>query len=145
MGIKELCHSCVVVSNMQRSIKFYRDLLGLEVVLEKDIESPNFSKAVNIDNAEAKVCMMKTPEGNAMLELFEYKNIESETIGAKPVSTISIGHVAFSVDNIEELYIELCSKGVTFLSEPQLILDGVKFCYLRDPDGALIELIQFKA
>lgn len=143
MLINDLCHINYVVSNMDRSLEFYRDLLGMEVTMDKEIDSPSLSRGTNLKDVKVRIAFLKTNHDNLMLELFEYKNPLGNNIGASPTNTIPLGHIAFKVKDIKAHYDELTAKGVEFMSEPQTIADGVSFCYMRDPDGALIELIEF--
>lgn len=143
MKIKEVAHVCIVVSNIERSIKFYKDLLGLELLVSKDVNSPGFSNGVGINNAKAKVALFKLHGENTLIELFEYTDPKSNYVGKKPANTVPLGHIALGVSNIDEFYKKLQSCGVEFISSPQEVFDGVRFCYFRDPDGALIELIEF--
>ena len=143
MKIKEIAHVCIVVSDIERSIQFYRDLLGLELLVSKEVNSPGFSNGVGINNARAKVAMFKLQGENTLIELFEYIDPRSDYVGKKPANTVPLGHIAFGVSDIDEIYKKLLSSGVEFVSSPQEVFDGVRFCYFRDPDGAFIELIDF--
>ncbi|MEW5820254.1 MAG: VOC family protein [Cyanobacteriota bacterium] len=143
MSISEIAHVNIVVSNMEQSIKFYRDLLNFKIILDKEISSPELSKGVGLENVHARVTIFKLSEGNALLELFEYKNPAGKNAGINPPNTIPLNHIAFKVKKIKPYYESLKRRGVEFVSEPQTIADGVSFCYFRDPDGALLELIEF--
>ncbi|MGD9580134.1 MAG: VOC family protein, partial [Vampirovibrionia bacterium] len=94
-------------------------------------------------NVRVRIVFLKTKHDNLTLELFQYINPVGKNAGVNPANTIPLGHIAFKVQNIFDVYEELKSQGVNFTSEPQNIPDGVTFCYMRDPDGVLIELIEF--
>lgn len=143
MFIEEICHVNIVVSDMEKSVSFYRDLLGLEVIFEKDIGSKAFSTGVGLKDVSARVVMLKAKNENTLLELFQYFVPVGKELGVNMPNAIPIGHIAFRVKEIDSQYAELAGRGVEFISPPQEIADGVKFCYFRDPDGALLELIEF--
>lgn len=143
MLINDLCHINYVVSDMDQSLKFYKDLLGMEVTMDTEIDSPSLSKGTGLKDVKVRIVFLKTKHENLMLELFQYLNPVGENIGVKPPNTMPMGHIAFKVKDIKAHYDQLTAKGIDFMSEPQTIADGVSFCYMRDPDGALIELIEF--
>lgn len=143
MIIDEICHINIVVSDMDRSLQFYRDLLGLSVKIDKHIGSPNFSKGAGLENVKARIVMLKANTENTLIELFQYDQPKSPNIGTNPTNTIPLSHIAFKVKDVRTYYNALKSKGVEFIAEPQMLTDGVWFCYFRDPDGALLELIEF--
>lgn len=143
MVLKEITHVNVVVSDMERSKKFYSEVLGLEVIVDKEICSENFCKGVDLKNVRARVVMLKLKDENTLVELFQYYEPESKKLGHFLPNAIPASHIAFRVVGIQSDYETLKGKGAEFISEPQELSDGVWFCYFRDPDGALLELIEF--
>lgn len=143
MVIKEIAHVNIVVSEMEVSKKFYSELLGLEVVLDKEIQSTNFCKGVGLKEVKARVVMLKLKDENTLLELFQYYNPESKPLGDFLPNAVPASHIAFRVEGIQDEYKRIKQNGAQFISEPQELADGVFFCYFRDPDGALLELIEF--
>jgi len=143
LTINNISHVCVIVSNMNQSISFYRDILGLTLKVDRPVKSPGFCKGVGLKDVEARVAMFALEGENTLIELFEYSRPEGENIGAKPPNTVPTSHIAFNVTDIEAHYSKLKSKGVKFISEPQKLGDDVIFCYFRGPDGELFELIEF--
>lgn len=143
--IKSLAHVNIAVSDMNQSIDFYCNVFGLELIFDRTVGSEAFSKGTGLgDNVQGRIAMFKTENGATLLELIEYTNPVGNTIEISP-NTVPAGHVAFQVENLKEIYNILVQKGISFISEPQTIPDGVSFCYLKDPDGALLELIEFPA
>ena len=141
--MEEICHVCIVVSNMERSLKFYRDTLGFSVIWDNKVKNPNFSTGVGLKDIEARVVLMQLNKENTLLELFEYQSPKGRTLGALSPNDVPATHIAFKLKGIQKRYEELKNKGVEFISEPQKLSDDVYFCYFRDPDGALLEFIEF--
>ncbi len=147
-SISGLHHGCITVSDMERSKKWYQEMIGLKVVSEFYVDMPEVSVGVGVPGTKLQGAMLQFGDGEqvSMLELLHYvspagKPWDPET----PMNNIGCTHVAFATDNaIDALYEELAAKGVRFLSPPQTIeLDGqvVKFCYFKDPDGVTLEFI----
>jgi lactoylglutathione lyase len=143
---QEIHHTALNVTDMERSLKFYREVLGLEPMFEpQEASGERFEKATHIPGAKIKFTMLKIGNGHTFIELIQYVNPK-----AKPnqltISDTGAPHVAFRVDNIDETKAKLESKGVKFNSDPVRIqagpLKGRSFVYFKDPDGLTLELFQ---
>jgi len=136
-----LRHVGVTVTEMDRSLKFYRDFLGLKI-LKSSIEHgdyiDNFS---GIKNINVKVVKMITDGG--VIELLQYYSHPSKKPSKRKITSVGCSHFAITVDNIDILYNDLLKKGVFFNSPPQYSPDGcAKVAFCHDPDGILIELVE---
>ena len=143
MSIKALHHTAISVSNLDQSIHFYRDLLGMILEWRIDhLRSEALEKVVGLRNVDVSYAMLSGWGGR--IELFQYHSPHGLPYPAdKPVSDKGITHIGFQVDNIEELYNKLLGQGVRFNSRPQELRPGVKAAYLHDPDGVTLEIIQY--
>ena len=143
MSIKTLHHTALGVSDLDQSIHFYRDLLGMTLEWRIDHRrSEALEKVVGMKDVDVSYAMLSGWGGR--IELFEYHSPKGEPYPEnKPVSDKGITHVGFQVDNIEELYNKLLAQGVRFNSPPQELRPGVKAAYLHDPDGVTLEIIQY--
>src|SRR3989344_967420 len=139
--IKAIRHTGIVVSDLDKSLHFYRDLLGFEIVKDK-LESGNYIDSVlSLKNASVRTIKMKAPDGN-LIELLYFKSHPK-----KPENTYITGlgcsHIAFTVDNVEKEYKRLLGEGIKFNSSPEASPDGyAKVVFCRDPKGAWIELVE---
>jgi glyoxylase I family protein len=145
--LKGLHHVGIVVEDMARSLGFYETVLGGTIGLDLLMDLPQFGAGVGIPGAKARIVFLQIPGLSPAIELIQY----TSPIGKRTdLSSIGFGstHVAFHVADIEQTQRDFNQKGVRFLSGPSAfppdhpLLGGVKFCYFRDPDGALLELIQ---
>lgn len=140
-------HTGITVSNLDRSVAFYRDLLGLEVITEPTevFSGEELSKAVGVSNASLRLAVFKVGEGR--LEILEYITPKSSV--DKPLAPNNLGamHVAFRVRDIKEKVKELEAKGVKFHTPPNVVdegpLEGWQWAYFYDPDGISLELVQY--
>lgn len=115
-------HTMVRVSNLDESIDFYCNKLGLEVLRRKDYESGRFTL----------VFLAAPGNEDAMVELTWNWDPE-ELQGGR-----NFGHLAYAVENIHETCQQLMDKGVTINRPPR---DG-RMAFVRSPDGVSIELLQ---
>ena len=143
-----LHHTGLTVADLDRSLAFYRDLLGFEVVLEQEKEGGYLGAIVGQPDAHVRMAHMKLPESDHRLELFQYLR----PCGSRPSEQldpwrIGLTHVCLIVDDLPALHRRLGAEGSdSFLSLPIEIDTGAnaggKALYLRDPDGILLELFQ---
>ena len=139
--IKDVRHMGIVVSDMEKSLKFYRDLLGLKVKSLVDEEGEFLDNMLAHENVKNKVAKLYAKNGNALVEL-----IDSKLYGNKKdrdFFTIGASHFALTVDDLDETYDYLIKNGVKFTAPPQQSPDGfAKVTFCEDPDGTLIELVE---
>jgi len=140
--IKTVRHAAIVVTDMERSLAFYRDLLGLRVALDVEREGEFFDKLLALPGLRMRVVMLEAPDGNR-LELFEFLSHPKKAPDNVETCDIGCMHVAFSVSDIDETYRVLSENGIAFHCPPLVSEDGYgKVTYCRDPDGTILELVQ---
>ena len=144
--MKALHHVGITVKDLDASIRFYHDVLGLEFSNEPTpwFDSPGLGPAVGVPGAALRQVSLLV--GDTTLELLEYRSPPSET--GRPLGSNNIGasHVAFLVDDIEATKAELEAKGITFFSAVNVVDEGVlagwRWVYFADPDGYPLELVE---
>ena len=141
MKSKSVRHVGLVVKDVNKSLFFYKSLLGFEV--EKDqIESGDYIDFfLGLNNVKVRTIKMSLGSGS-MIELLHFDNPESD---GDPLGLTNFGctHVALTVDNLEALYRNLLKHDIAFVNEPHISPDGkarVAFC--RDPNGIFLELVE---
>lgn len=132
-------HSCIIVSNLERALKFYRDILGLRVekiltVSGKYPETVFNKKGVKL--TYAKLRAPHDPKGSPpLLELHCWQRPKIKPAGG-------YNHISFTVKNLDGEYRRLRKHGVKFISAPITSPDRkTKICFGYDPDKNLIEFI----
>ena len=140
--IKNVHHGGIIVSDMEKSLSFYRDLLGCEVIMEDIVSGENIDKIVGLKNARMKIVMLRVGQSDDMLELIQYFNPTSKPFSSdSQANDIGVGHIAFKVYDMDKAYKYLSEKGVKFFSVPQVNPDGkTTAVYFKDPDGIILEL-----
>jgi len=150
MPVAGIFHTGLTVSDLDRSVAFYRDLLGLELVTQWDSAQPYLRAVVGFPDAELRIALLRLPRGDGgasgpHLELLEYR-VPRGVRGDARTCNPGNAHVAFMVEDLEATYRELKDKGVRFKSAPMEITHGrnrgAKAVYLLDPDDITLELVQ---
>jgi catechol 2,3-dioxygenase-like lactoylglutathione lyase family enzyme len=137
-------HVGLTVSDLSRSIAFYRDLLGFNVAYERgEVTADYMPRLVGIPGARLKIAGLDVP--GLHLDLIEYLTPKGSTEASR---TPDIGnlHIGFTVDDLWAAYRRLAAAGVTFKSEPVSPTTGPNkggwAVYFVDPDGVTLEMIQ---
>jgi catechol 2,3-dioxygenase-like lactoylglutathione lyase family enzyme len=136
-------HTAISVSDLDQSIHFYCDLLGMKLEWRIDHKkSEALEKIVGLKHVDVSYAMLSGWGGR--LELFQYHSPEGFPYPPdKPVCDKGITHFAFQVEDIDGLYENLVTQGVRFNTPPQVIRPGVKATYFHDPDGITLELVEY--
>jgi len=139
--IRGIHHVSISTRDLERLLSFYRDLLGLEQVLDTQIaDNPSFDRVVGLPGARARGVFLQA--GNAYIEFWQYSApVGKAPIENRPACDAGLTHMCFDIEDLAATYEKLAQAGVLFLSPPQH-LGSVITCYIRDPDGNLIELRQ---
>jgi lactoylglutathione lyase len=137
-------HVGLTVSNLERSIAFYRDLLGFTVAYERgEVTADYMPRLVGIPGARLKIAGLDIP--GLHLDLVEYIEPRGAP-AAGPTSDVGNVHVGFTVDDLWAAYRRLSDAGVKFKSEPVSPSVGPNkggwAIYFVDPDGITLEMIQ---
>ncbi len=136
-------HFGIVVSDLERSLRFYRDLLGLKVVRIMDESGEYIDNMLALQNVQVTTVKMSADSGSTLVELLELKSHPCQTRGDREVYSVGPSHVAFTVYGLDALYQRLSQAGVRFHAPPQLSPDGyAKVTFCQDPDGTLVELVE---
>lgn len=122
----QLVHTCYRVLDLDRSLAFYVDGLGLEEIRRKAIRD----EAINV--------FVGAPGDGPRLELtYNLDRDEPYEIGT------GYGHIALAVDDLNATLAQLASKGIVPEREPYRVSEGgSRLCFVQDPDGYRIELIE---
>ena len=141
--MKAVRHFGVVVTNMEASLAFYRDLLGLKIRREMLEEGEFIDTISGMKDIKVRTVKMTADNGDTLVELLCYASHPRKRIGNSELPNIGASHVAFTVENVEQEYRKLQEAGVRFNCPPQVSVDGkakVTFCF--DPDGVPVELVE---
>ncbi|MCY3946884.1 MAG: VOC family protein [Anaerolineaceae bacterium] len=153
MALISYFHFSFTVSDLERSIAFYRDQMGLRLVHRMVHDQKYTSSQIGFKDALLKVALFNVadmPQGASpsghVLELIEYVNPRGEPLNAA-TNQPGAAHLALQVDDLEAEFARLKAAGVQFRSDAPVPIthgrhSGGLTCYLLDPDGITLELIE---
>ena len=99
MKVSGVAHTSYSVSDIERSKKFYCDLLGCQIIWEREIVEEYFREIVCVPDCVVKAVQLRIPGSDHVLELFEYAHPRGERV-VSPVNCPGSSHMAFTVDDI---------------------------------------------
>jgi lactoylglutathione lyase len=144
-SITKAHHTGFQVADLERSIAFYRDILGFEIVFAWNPQADYIRVLVGYPDADIHAAILRLPGSDVFLELLEYRNVERVPIDTRTANP-GTAHIAFFVDDLDALYADLTARGVRSVSAPVTPTigpnEGGRAVYMVDPDGIRVELIQ---
>ena len=145
MTVTAIRHTGVVVSDMKRSLPFYRDLLGMEVWADFKDDSEMLEAVTEVPGANIWMVKLKAADG-VSIELLQYLSNPQDVPEPSKACDVGCNHVALQVENLDALYEKLMAAGIRFHAPPTVSSDGgAKVTYCRDPEGVIVELVEILA
>lgn len=145
MKLEWLNHTGFVVSDMERSLAFYKDVLGLTEEMNGIREGAGISEVVGYPDAKLHVVYLGTGDLKHSVELIQYINPPGGKISPTERNAVGACHLGIVVDDLDAVYEDLSGKGAQFLGPPvvrESNIYGRKVVYLQDPDGNWLELLE---
>lgn len=147
--LRALHHVGITVRDLDVSVAFYHDVIGLELVVPPTpwFEGDHLAKALGVEPPVAlRVALFEVGDGETWFEVLQYRSPTSATERPLRQNDIGAAHVAFHVDEIGEAYARLTAQGIPFNSGPNVVEDGPlagwRWAYFTDPDGHMLELVE---
>ena len=150
--ITAIDHLNIVVADLDRSVRFYTELLGFRLIKEAQLEGEWIDRIVGLKGVKGRVAYVVAPAGEPRIELLHYVTPNGENPAANSqANTIGLRHFAMRVDDIAAMTAKLRAAGVDVVSDPVTVPQGVvnheqgekTLVYFRDPDGVVLELAQY--
>jgi len=135
----KLRHAGIVVKDVEESLRFYEKIMGLKIVSDRKEKGEFINIILGTTGYYVRTIKLSDKNG-VVVELLKFP-LGSTQI--KRIDTVGCSHVAFTVDNLEELYARCLREDVWFNSSPQKTPDEkclVVFC--KDPNGVFVELVE---
>jgi catechol 2,3-dioxygenase-like lactoylglutathione lyase family enzyme len=141
----DLHHTGLTISNLDRSLRFWRDAMGMSVVVEQEKDRGYLEAIVGEAGAHVRMAHLAFGGVGPRIELFEYVTPAGGHHVSRPAD-VGFGHVCVACDDLDERLERLVAAGGTALSAPVEIDTGAnkggRGVYLRDPDGHVVELFE---
>jgi catechol 2,3-dioxygenase-like lactoylglutathione lyase family enzyme len=135
-------HVGIVVDDLAAATEFFAEL-GLEMQGEGAVEGLWVDRIVGLDGVRTEFAMMQTPDGNGRLELVRFHSPPNQGDSRHaPANTRGIRHIAFAVEDIDAVVARLRARGAELVGELERYEDLYRLCYVRGPEGIIIELAE---
>ena len=142
MTIQRMDHVGIVVDDLAAAIEFFVEL-GLELQGEGSVEGRWVDRIVALDGVRVEIAFVQTPDGHGRLELVKFHSPEAEGGDRHaPANTPGIRHLAFAVEDIDAVVAGLRARGSELVGELERYEDSYRLCYVRGPEGIIVELAE---
>jgi catechol 2,3-dioxygenase-like lactoylglutathione lyase family enzyme len=142
MTIQRMEHVGIVVDDLAAATAFFVEL-GLELQFEGPVEGGWVDRIVGLAGVRAEIAMLETPDGHGRIELAKFHAPACRPgDGSAPANTPGIRHVAFAVDDIDAVVAALRVRGAELVGEIEHYKDMYRLCYIRGPEGIIVELAE---
>jgi len=135
-------HIGIVVDDLAAATEFFVQL-GLELQGEASVEGRSVDRINGLEGVRADIAMMQAPDGDVQLELAKYHSpsFQGDNRPA-PANTPGIRHILFVVEDIHGVVAGLRARGTELVGELVNYDDSYWLCYVRGPEGIIIELAE---
>ena len=140
--ILETRHVGIVVEDMERSLRFWRDVMGLEVAIDFREEGKFIDTVQSLKGVKLHMIKLRAPDGS-VVELLKDESHSTPPPERNELCDRGIRHVAFTVADADASWRKLKAEGCELLSVPVTAPDGkARLFFTRDPEGNLLEIVQ---
>ncbi|MEU1300700.1 VOC family protein [Streptomyces shenzhenensis] len=154
MAVLGMLHVGLTVSDLDRAVDWYCRVLGLREVHRQTGDNDYTRTLVGVPGAALRVAQLALPgqgpgwPSSHTVELIEYIREPGGHIASRP-NDVGASHLAFVVDDIEAVCARVISSGAALRNPPVTVTAGInrggRACYLHDPDGHTLELMEYGA
>lgn len=142
MKIKKIDHVGIIVEDLTAVKNFFLDF-GLGMMGEGEVEGDWVERIIGLEGVRQNVVMMGTLDGGANIELVKFHRPKDEKgLQHDLANTLGIRHIAFAVEDMEEIVEKLSNNGTELIGEIQNYQNAYKLCYVRGPEGIILELAE---
>lgn len=139
-----LDHVNVVVTDPERSVAFYRRLLGVAPVMDRVLDGDWFETLTGLPGARARCIILDAPEGGCRIELLAFLGDDGRPLPSGSVaSTVGLRHFAVRVPDLDACLAALDAPPPVVEVPRAIVPVGKRMAYVTDPDGAIVELAEY--
>jgi len=143
MSFLRLTHIGICVSDWERSLRFYRDVLGFTYRSELQVAGEPSNTLLQLDNVDLRAIYLERDGTRIELLHFASPGHRSSTT-PRPMNQLGLTHLSLRVDNLAATLADLKQAGVQILARTHIDIPAFEAAaiFIADPDGTLIELVQ---
>jgi catechol 2,3-dioxygenase-like lactoylglutathione lyase family enzyme len=142
MAVQRMNHVGIVVDDLAAATAFFVEL-GLELRSEWSVDGAWVDRVVGLDGVQADNAMLQTPGGHVQLELSKF-HAPPGPDGDRhaPANAPGIRHLSFAVDDLNAVVARLQARGSELVGQVERYKDIYLLCYVRGPEGIIVELAE---
>ena len=142
MTVQRMDHVGIVVDDLAAATAFFVEL-GLKLQGQASVEGGWVDRVVGLEGVHSEIAMMETPDGHARVELVKF-HAPSGPGGDPhaPANTPGIRHVTFAVDDLDAAISRVQACGAELVGDVEDYEDIYRVCYVRGPEGIIVELAE---
>jgi catechol 2,3-dioxygenase-like lactoylglutathione lyase family enzyme len=142
MTIQRMDHVGIVVDDLAAATAFFVEL-GLKLAGESTVQGRWVDRVVGLEGVRANIAMLETPDGHGRIELAKF-HAPPGRAGERhaPANTPGIRHITFAVDDIDDMLARLQARGAGLVGEVERYENIYRLCYIRGPEGIIVELAE---
>jgi len=142
MTIQRMDHVGIVVDDLADAVAFFVEL-GLALQGQAPVEGDWVDRVVGLEGVRAQIAILRTPDGHGRLELTKFHTPSTDGgYQRAPANASGIRYVAFAVDDIDAVLARLRARGAELVGELGHYQDSYRLCYVRGPEGIIVELAE---
>jgi catechol 2,3-dioxygenase-like lactoylglutathione lyase family enzyme len=142
MTIERMDHVGVVVEDLEAAIAFFVEL-GLDLRGEASVEGDWVDRVVGLEGVRAEIAMLETPDGHSRVELAKFHSPAGPGGDRQaPPNAPGIRHLTFAVDDLDVVLAGVRAHGAELVGEVERYGGIYRLCYIRGPEGIIVELAE---
>jgi catechol 2,3-dioxygenase-like lactoylglutathione lyase family enzyme len=142
MTIQRMDHVSLVVDDLEAAIDFFVTL-GLERLGEATVHGPWVDRLLALDGVRSDIAFVQTPDGHSRLELTKFHTPPGPAgDGPLPANAPGLRHLAFEVSGLDAILASLQARGTELVGQLGQYEDVYRLCYVRGPEGIIVELAE---
>lgn len=142
MAIQRMDHVGIVVRDLVAATEFFLDL-GLELQGDGVVQGRWVDRVVGLEGVEVEYAFLRTPDGHGQLELVKFRSPSADGASQDAAANVpGIRHLAFAVEGIDEVVDRLQDRGAELVGAIERYEDLYRLCYVRGPEGVIVELAE---
>jgi catechol 2,3-dioxygenase-like lactoylglutathione lyase family enzyme len=142
MTIQRMDHVGIVVDDLAAATAFFVEL-GFRLQGDGSVEGDWVDRVVGLEGVQVEFAMVETPDGHGRLELIQFQTPPAQGGDPRaPANTRGIRHIAFAVDDIDAVVAGARDHGAELVGEVERYGDIYRLCYIRGPEGIIVELAE---
>jgi catechol 2,3-dioxygenase-like lactoylglutathione lyase family enzyme len=142
MRVQRMDHVGVVVDDLEAATAFFVEL-GFQLQGRGQVEGEWAGRIIGLEDVQTELAMLEAPDGGGRLELIKFHSPPSQDGNAgAPANARGIRHLSFRVDDVDAAVAGVRAHGAELVGEVVRYGDAFRLCYVRGPEGIIVELAE---